>query len=175
MHHYAQLAMSNNKYCCCIFQDVSLCIPSCLGTRFVDQVASNSKICLGGKANPFKERICMVFSTSPTRDSLSFEDFLDLLSVFSDTATPDIKSHYAFRIFDFDDDGTLDREDLSQLVNCLTGEGEDTRLSASEMKQLIDNILEESDIDRDGTINLSEFQHVISRSPDFASSFKIVL
>jgi hypothetical protein len=49
MHHYAQLAMSNNKYCCCIFQDVSLCIPSCLGTRFVDQVASNSKICLGGK------------------------------------------------------------------------------------------------------------------------------
>uniref|UniRef100_A0A5K1U1C0 Calcium and integrin-binding protein 1 n=1 Tax=Macaca mulatta TaxID=9544 RepID=A0A5K1U1C0_MACMU len=127
------------------------------------------------KANPFKERICRVFSTSPTRDSLSFEDFLDLLSVFSDTATPDIKSHYAFRIFDFDDDGTLNREDLSRLVNCLTGEGEDTRLSASEMKQLIDNILEESDIDRDGTINLSEFQHVISRSPDFASSFKIVL
>uniref|UniRef100_A0A8C8ZD74 Calcium and integrin-binding protein 1 n=1 Tax=Prolemur simus TaxID=1328070 RepID=A0A8C8ZD74_PROSS len=127
------------------------------------------------KANPFKERICTVFSTSPTRDSLSFEDFLDLLSVFSDTATPDIKSHYAFRIFDFDDDGTLNREDLSRLVNCLTGEGEDTRLSVSEMKQLIDNILEESDIDRDGTINLSEFQHVISRSPDFASSFKIVL
>nr|XP_012319263.1 calcium and integrin-binding protein 1 isoform X1 [Aotus nancymaae] len=120
------------------------------------------------KANPFKERICRVFSTSPTRDRLSFEDFLDLLSVFSDTATPDIKSHYAFRIFDFDDDGTLNREDLSQLVNCLTGESEDTRLSASEMKQLIDNILEESDIDRDGTINLSEFQHVISRSPDFA-------
>uniref|UniRef100_A0A2I2Z4F1 Calcium and integrin-binding protein 1 n=1 Tax=Gorilla gorilla gorilla TaxID=9595 RepID=A0A2I2Z4F1_GORGO len=127
------------------------------------------------KANPFKERICRVFSTSPAKDSLSFEDFLDLLSVFSDTATPDIKSHYAFRIFDFDDDGTLNREDLSRLVNCLTGEGEDTRLSASEMKQLIDNILEESDIDRDGTINLSEFQHVISRSPDFASSFKIVL
>uniref|UniRef100_A0A8C8Y7V2 Calcium and integrin-binding protein 1 n=1 Tax=Panthera leo TaxID=9689 RepID=A0A8C8Y7V2_PANLE len=120
------------------------------------------------KANPFKERICRVFSTSPARDSLSFEDFLDLLSVFSDTATPDLKSHYAFRIFDFDDDGTLNREDLSQLVNCLTGPGDDTRLSASEMKQLIDNILEESDIDRDGTINLSEFQHVISRSPDFA-------
>lgn len=28
-------------------------------------------------------------------------------------------------------------------------------------------ILEESDIDKDGTVNLSEFQHVISRSPDF--------
>lgn len=30
---------------------------------------------------------------------MSFEDFLDMLSVFSDSATSDIKSHYAFRIF----------------------------------------------------------------------------
>uniref|UniRef100_A0A663DVP0 EF-hand domain-containing protein n=3 Tax=Accipitrinae TaxID=8955 RepID=A0A663DVP0_AQUCH len=43
------------------------------------------------------------------------------------------------------------------------------------MEQLIQNILEESDIDKDGTINLAEFQHIVSRSPDFASSFKIVL
>lgn len=30
---------------------------------------------------------------------MSFEDFLDMLSAFSDSATPEIKSHYAFRIF----------------------------------------------------------------------------
>uniref|UniRef100_A0A673VC82 Calcium and integrin-binding protein 1 n=1 Tax=Suricata suricatta TaxID=37032 RepID=A0A673VC82_SURSU len=124
------------------------------------------------KANPFKERICKVFSKLPARDSLSFEDFLDLLSVFSDTATPDIKSHCAFCIFDFDD-GTLNREDLSQLVNSLTGQGEDTWLSASEMKQLIDNI--------QGVRHPLGWCHqplgVIARhlpSPDFASSFKIV-
>ncbi|XP_036431826.1 calcium and integrin-binding protein 1-like [Colossoma macropomum] len=128
------------------------------------------------KSNPFRKRICQVFSTSDLRDgSLSFEDFLDLLSAFSDSATLEIKSHYAFRIFDFDDDGTLDAGDLEKLVNCLTGETDDTRLTAEEMKQLINNILEESDIDKDGTVNLSEFQHVISRSPDFVSSFKIVL
>ncbi|NXE00868.1 CIB1 protein, partial [Chaetorhynchus papuensis] len=121
------------------------------------------------QANPFQHRICHVFSTSETGDdSMSFEDFLDMLSVFSDSATSDIKSHYAFRIFDFDDDGTLDRKDLEQLVNCLTGQGEESRLSSTEMEQLIQNILEESDLDRDGTINISEFQHVVSRSPDFA-------
>ncbi|XP_010184897.1 PREDICTED: calcium and integrin-binding protein 1, partial [Mesitornis unicolor] len=75
----------------------------------------------------------------------------------------------------FDDDGILDRKDLEKLVNCLTGQGEGSRLSNAEMEQLIQNILEESDIDKDGTISLSEFQHVVSRSPDFASSFKIVL
>uniref|UniRef100_A0AAY5EG42 EF-hand domain-containing protein n=1 Tax=Electrophorus electricus TaxID=8005 RepID=A0AAY5EG42_ELEEL len=120
------------------------------------------------KSNPFRKRICYVFSTSELRDgSLTFEDFLDLLSAFSDSATLEIKSHYAFRIFDFDDDGTLDPGDLEMLVNCLTGDTEDTRLTPEEMRQLINNILEESDIDKDGTVNLSEFQHVISRSPDF--------
>ncbi|KAL8197333.1 UNVERIFIED_CONTAM: Calcium and integrin-binding protein 1 [Gekko kuhli] len=128
------------------------------------------------RANPFRHRICHVFSTAADGGGgLSFEDFLDMLSVFSDAATPEIKSHYAFRIFDFDDDGTLDKKDLENLVNCLTGEGEESRLSPVEMDQLIQNILEESDIDKDGTINLSEFQHIISRSPDFPSSFKIVL
>ncbi|NXW56072.1 CIB1 protein, partial [Eurystomus gularis] len=120
------------------------------------------------RANPFQHRICHVFSTSENEDdSMSFEDFLDMLSVFSDSAPVDIKSHYAFRIFDFNEDGILDRKDLEQLVNCLTGQGEELRLSNAEMEQLIKNILAESDIDKDGTINLSEFQHVISRSPDF--------
>ncbi|KAM8892339.1 calcium and integrin-binding protein 1 [Spinachia spinachia] len=128
------------------------------------------------KSNPFRRRICYVFSTSDNKNgSLTFEDFLDLLSAFSDSATMEIKSHYAFRIFDFDDDGTLDCRDLENLINCLTGETDDTRLTTEEMRQLISNILEESDIDKDGTVNLSEFQHVISRSPDFVSSFKIVL
>lgn len=128
------------------------------------------------KSNPFRKRICYVFSTSQQNDgSLTFEDFLDLLSAFSDSATLEIKSHYAFRIFDFDDDGTLNCDDLEKLVNCLTGETDETRLTSQEMAQLISNILEESDIDKDGTVNLSEFQHVISRSPDFVSSFKIVL
>ncbi|XP_075714255.1 calcium and integrin-binding protein 1 [Rhinoderma darwinii] len=127
------------------------------------------------KANPFKHRICHVFSTSEqTDDSMSFEDFLDMLSAFSDSATLDVKSHYAFRIFDFDGDGALNERDLEMLVNHLTGE-EDSKLSNNEMRQLIANILEESDIDKDGTINHSEFQHVISRSPDFVSSFKIIL
>lgn len=52
------------------------------------------------QSNPFRRRICHVFSTSEHKDgSLTFEDFLDLLSAFSDSATLEIKSHYAFRIF----------------------------------------------------------------------------
>ncbi len=41
---------------------------------------------------------------------------------------------------DFDDDGTLDCGDLEKLVNCLTGETDDTRLTPEEMRQLISNV-----------------------------------
>ncbi|KAJ7315879.1 hypothetical protein JRQ81_002041 [Phrynocephalus forsythii] len=47
------------------------------------------------RANPFRHRICHVFSTAEDGEgSMSFEDFLDMLSVFSDSATLEIKSHY---------------------------------------------------------------------------------
>lgn len=41
---------------------------------------------------------------------------------------------------DFDDDGTLDCGDLEKLVNCLTGETDETRLTTEEMRQLINNV-----------------------------------
>lgn len=47
---------------------------------------------------------------------------------------------------DFDDDGTLDRGDLEKLVNCLTGETEDTRLTPDEMRQLINNVSSEASV-----------------------------
>lgn len=48
--------------------------------------------------NPFKQRICQVFSKEGN-GSLSFEDFLDLLSVFSEQAPRQIKVYYAFKIY----------------------------------------------------------------------------
>ncbi|CAG7720106.1 unnamed protein product, partial [Allacma fusca] len=79
-----------------------------------DQVAKMSEL----KENPFRHRICSVFS----RDGkgMSFEDFLDMLSAFSDHAPRDIKVYYAFRIYDFDGDQFLGTHDLEQTVQHLT-------------------------------------------------------
>jgi len=48
--------------------------------------------------NPFRTRICEVFS-SDGKGNLTFEDFLDMLSVFSEHAPRDIKVFYAFKIY----------------------------------------------------------------------------
>lgn len=50
------------------------------------------------RENPFRKRICEVFSHDG-KGNLTFEDFLDLLSVFCEHAPRDIKVVYAFKIY----------------------------------------------------------------------------
>lgn len=50
------------------------------------------------RVNPFGDRICKVFSTSQDGDC-TFEDFLDMMSVFSDSTPKSVKAEHAFRIF----------------------------------------------------------------------------
>lgn len=50
------------------------------------------------RVNPFGDRICRVFSSSHDGDC-TFEDFLDMMSVFSDAAPKAVKAEHAFRIF----------------------------------------------------------------------------
>ena len=47
--------------------------------------------------NPFANRICVVFSTKP--GTMNFTEFLNMLSVFSVSASRDIKSMYAFKLY----------------------------------------------------------------------------
>ena len=123
------------------------------------------------KMNPFKDRIVEVFSSSKEGD-MSFEDFLDMMSVFSDNAPKSVKVEYAFRIYDFDGDDLISLDDIKEIINRLTG---NQRLGEEDMKQLIDNIFEEADLDDDDSLSFAEFEHVISKAPDFANSFRIRL
>ena len=50
------------------------------------------------QVNPFKDRICDVFSSTDD-GNMTFEDFLDMMSVFSDGAPKNVKVEYAFRIY----------------------------------------------------------------------------
>ena len=71
------------------------------------------------RVNPFRNRICEVFSTDGY--GLNFEDFMDLFSVFSERAPWDLKATYAFRIFDFNKDNAICKNDIEQVLLCLTG------------------------------------------------------
>ena len=103
------------------------------------------------RVNPFGDRICKVFSSSNDGD-LTFEDFLDMMSVFSQAAPKSVKAEHAFRIFgksfwqtvrswiiccllvDFDGDDMLGIGDLQQVIERLIGANQ---LSDNDTKQLI--------------------------------------
>ncbi|XP_063928528.1 calcium and integrin-binding family member 2 isoform X2 [Zophobas morio] len=120
------------------------------------------------RENPFKQRICEVFSRDG-KGNLSFEDILDLLSVFSEQAPRDIKVYYAFKIYDFDNDRHIGTEDLDSALVLLMRQ----ELSPEDRQQIIEKVIEEADVDGDGKLSFMEFEHVITRAPDFLSTFHI--
>lgn len=117
--------------------------------------------------NPFSERIAHVFSNEEAK--VTFTDFVDFLSVFSEDATPSVKIFYAFLIYDFDGDEYIGRGDMEKLVDCLVS----TNLSSQEKKMIVDSVFAEADIDGDESLSYVEFEHILSRCPDFLNTFRI--
>ena len=122
------------------------------------------------KYNPFKRQICEVFASDPDGD-MTFDDFLDMFSVFSESAPRDLKSIYAFKIYDFDKDGIINKQDLIRTINCLTI----NELDFEEVDYFSDKVVEEIDFEDNGVVTLSEFQQAVSRAPDFVQTFHIRL
>lgn len=87
------------------------------------------------RENPFKGRICQAFSRDG-EGNLTFEDFLDMFSVFSEQAPRDIKVFYAFKIYDFDNDGFISIGDLKESIVCLTK----NELTCEEHQQIAEKV-----------------------------------
>nr|XP_053630460.1 calcium and integrin-binding protein 1-like [Cherax quadricarinatus] len=64
------------------------------------------------------------------------------------------------------------RRDLEETITKLVSP---QRFSPGDMEALVSRVLEEADLDDDGMLAFAEFEHVISKSPDFADSFRIRL
>ncbi|KRX35358.1 Calcium and integrin-binding family member 2, partial [Trichinella sp. T8] len=120
------------------------------------------------KENPFRKRICQVFSSDGS-GNLTFNDFLDMFSVLSESAPLDLKLNYAFRIYDFDQDNMIGRDDIEKAIRCLTRE----ELTEDEVEFIISRIMDEADLDMSNFLSFAEFEHVVSRSPDFCRTFHI--
>lgn len=51
---------------------------------------------------------------------MSFDEFMNLCSVFSENSPLKVKASWAFMIFDFDDDNQITENDLYELIDRLT-------------------------------------------------------
>ncbi|XP_072411290.1 calcium and integrin-binding family member 4-like isoform X3 [Chiloscyllium punctatum] len=71
------------------------------------------------QVNPFKDQICKVFSRNE-QGLFSFEDFLEMISTFSENASLSVKIDYAFRIYDLNGNNYIDQEDIRHIIFRLT-------------------------------------------------------
>ncbi|KAH0505034.1 Calcium and integrin-binding family member 4 [Microtus ochrogaster] len=126
-------------------------------TLTMDQVSSLPAL----RVNPFRDRICRVFSH---KGVFSFEDVLGMASVFSEQACPSLKIEYAFRIYDFNENGFIDEEDLQKIVLRLLKSDD---VSEDLLMDVTHHVLSESDLDNDNMLSFSEFEHAMAKSPDF--------
>ncbi|KAJ8248750.1 hypothetical protein GJAV_G00227340 [Gymnothorax javanicus] len=114
------------------------------------------------KENPFRSRIVESFSEDG-EGNLSFNDFVDMFSVLSEMAPRELKAIYAFKIYDFNTDNFICKEDLEKTLNKLTRE----ELTPEEVNLVCEKAIEEADLDGDSKLSFADFENMISRAPDF--------
>ncbi|KAJ8717791.1 hypothetical protein PYW07_005721 [Mythimna separata] len=127
------------------------------------------------KNNPFQDRIFKVFS-SKEDDCFSFEDMVDLCSAMSAACPADVKSAWAFKIFDLDDDGQITEKDISKIVDRLTTSVDKrcsnyNHIDRDSKLKIAKVILQEINLDNSGGIGLHEFKLIMARQPEFPTSF----
>ncbi|KAL8184967.1 UNVERIFIED_CONTAM: Calcium and integrin-binding member 4 [Gekko kuhli] len=113
------------------------------------------------EVNPFRDRICKVFSTD---GYFTFEDILGMASVFSDLACPILKIEYAFRIYDFNEDGFIDEEDLQNVIRRLLNS---ENIREEVIVSMANRVLKDADLDNDKMLSVTEFEHAMDLCPDF--------
>uniref|UniRef100_A0A8C6GWD7 EF-hand domain-containing protein n=1 Tax=Mus spicilegus TaxID=10103 RepID=A0A8C6GWD7_MUSSI len=93
-----------------------------------------------------------------------------MASLFSEQACPSLKIEYVFPIYDFNENGVIDEEDLQKIVLGLLKSDD---VSEDLLMDVMRHVLGESDLDNGGMLSLSEFEHALAKSPDFMNSFRI--
>ncbi|XP_045416812.1 calcium and integrin-binding family member 2 isoform X1 [Lemur catta] len=120
------------------------------------------------RENPFKERIVEAFSEDG-EGNLTFNDFVDMFSVLCESAPRELKANYAFKIYDFNTDNFICKEDLELTLAKLTK----SELDEDEVVLVCDKVIEEADLDGDGKLGFADFEDMIAKAPDFLSTFHI--
>jgi len=108
------------------------------------------------KKNPLTERIMEVFDADRSGE-VDFTEFISGMAQFSTQADIEAKLRFAFRIYDFDNDGYISNSDLFQVLQVMVGKN----LKDTQLQQLVDRTMNSVDGDKDGVVSFKEFSKIV--------------
>eukprot|EP00005_Dracoamoeba_jomungandri_P000457 CAMPEP_0174250392 /NCGR_PEP_ID=MMETSP0439-20130205/579_1 /TAXON_ID=0 /ORGANISM="Stereomyxa ramosa, Strain Chinc5" /LENGTH=195 /DNA_ID=CAMNT_0015330447 /DNA_START=51 /DNA_END=638 /DNA_ORIENTATION=+ len=127
---------------------------------------------LGNKDSVFANRFFQVFDEDKN-SHIDFKEFCMGLSTFCERGSVDEKIEFSFKIYDIDDDGFIDKEELYSLLKASLFENSWLQLSEDQMRGVIDNTFAEVDVNGKGKISFEEYKEMINKHPSIIDKLTV--
>ena len=112
---------------------------------------------LGMKANDVFVKKMFAIVDKDNDNQISFQEFLDMIVLFSKGRTDD-KLQIVFNMCDTDRNGTVDKEELSELFHSLVDIAKTQRLSKDEVTELINSMFKSAGFQDKEDLNYDDFK-----------------
>ncbi|KAK2426209.1 Calcineurin B-like protein 1 [Trifolium repens] len=115
------------------------------------------------KENLFTSRIFDLFDVK-RKGVIDFSDFVRALNVFHPNAPQEVKIDFSFRLYDLDNTGFIERDEVKQMITALLCESE-IKLTDDMIETILQKTFLDADPNQDGKIDKSEWHNFVSQNP----------
>eukprot|EP00762_Andalucia_godoyi_P006326 ANDGO_05858.mRNA.1 Calcineurin B-like protein 2 len=122
---------------------------------------------LGLKDTLYADRLFALFDEDGN-GSIDFREFICGLSVCSTQGTAEEKMLYSFRIWDFDNDGYITKDELKKLLHASLME-RSVDISEAQLNNLVEGTFLEGDVNKDHNISFEEYKALVAKHPAILS------